>query len=93
MFSFIPSVFYSYKRWFFLLDPLNTDTFYGAFSVSINEVWLYVLKIYSDYTNLPRIKAPPFVSPLNWPLTRSRLLLPLTPAYKEHFMVSYYQEP
>ena len=45
------------------------DTFYGPFSVRINEVWLYVLKIYSDYTTLPlpRIKAALFVSPLKTP--------------------------
>ena len=68
MFSFIPSVFCPYKRCLFLLDPLNTDTVYAPFdSVRINEVWLYVLKIYSDYTNPPRIKAPPFVSPLKTP--------------------------
>ena len=68
MFSFIPSVFCPYKRCLFLLDPLNTDTVYGPFdSVRINEVWLYVLKIYSDYTTPPRIKAPPFVSPLKTP--------------------------
>ena len=35
------------------------DTFYGPFSVRINEVWLYVLKIYSDYTTPP----PPEKSP------------------------------
>ena len=46
------------------------DTFYGPFSVRINEVWLYVLKIYSDYTTPPpRIKAPLFVSPLKTPFS------------------------
>ena len=44
------------------------DTFYGPFSVRINEVWLYRLKIYSYYTTPPpRIKAPLFVSPLKTP--------------------------
>ena len=41
------------------------DTFYGPFSVRINEVWLYVLKIYSDYTtpSPPPDKSPSVCKP------------------------------